>query len=136
MDILRSDVNSCFPFPFPICHSDRFNLIRKRDDIVDSFGPPISRIDARVNTIDNEVYTIRSDDMALFLRKIESGRRSVLSLLRLLTWKKDVLRALEKHHGDRNLESESEDEGLVKDELSLYFGDVHDHVATHVIQSS
>ncbi|KAL5320494.1 hypothetical protein ACEPPN_011300 [Leptodophora sp. 'Broadleaf-Isolate-01'] len=90
------------------------------DDIVDSFSPLLACIEREVNQIDDQVYTTHKDDMKVFLWEIEAVRRRVLSLIRLLGGKTNVLRAFENHHC-ATTSSDSE--------IKVYVDDVQGHVA-------
>lgn len=48
-----------------------------RDDIVDSFFPFIAKIQKRVDEIEDQVYTTRTDDTKEFLLQIENSRQQV-----------------------------------------------------------
>lgn len=89
------------------------------DDIVDSFHPIVASIEKEVNQIDDQVYTTRKDDMKNFLWEIEAIRRRVLSLIRLLGGKTNLLKAFENHHY-ATTSSDSE--------IKIYINDVQDHV--------
>jgi Mg2+ and Co2+ transporter CorA len=79
----------------------------------------VALIEKEVNQIDDQVYTTRKDHMKNFLWEIEAIRRRVLSLIRLLGAKSNVLKAFENHHYTTT-SSDSE--------IKIYINDVQDHV--------
>jgi len=101
------------------------------DDIVDSFNPSINLIEKRVNEIEDQVYTTRKDDKQAFLYDIEEVRKSISSLLRLLSGKTNVLSGFEKHHCDEERGEELyEEENNPGHNLKLYINDVKDHITS------
>ncbi|KAK4148924.1 hypothetical protein C8A00DRAFT_47361 [Chaetomidium leptoderma] len=63
------------------------------DDIVDTFAPEIARIERETAAIKEQMYITRPSDHQAFLWQISRARKDVLSLLRLLDGKADVLGA-------------------------------------------
>lgn len=70
-------------------------LMALRDDIVDSFFPLITRLEKRVDEIEDQIYITRHDDIQKFLWEIETTRRNVASLIRLLIGKANILSTFE-----------------------------------------
>jgi magnesium transporter len=93
------------------------------DEIVDSFAPVIARIERDTDQIEDDVFIARSDDMNIFLRKIGTVRRNVMSLMRLLGGKADVLRGFTKRCNENYKVAPRMD-------IGLYLGDIQDHVVT------
>jgi magnesium transporter len=93
------------------------------DDIVDSFAPVISRLEADTDQIEDEVFIARTDDMAEFLRKIGTARKNTMALMRLLGGKADVLRGFTKRCNENYKVTPRMD-------IGLYLGDIQDHVVT------
>ncbi len=93
------------------------------DDIVDSFAPVISKLEADTDTIEDEVFIARTDDMAQFLRKIGTARKNTMALMRLLGGKADVLRGFTKRCNENYKVTPRMD-------IGLYLGDIQDHVVT------
>ncbi|CAD6439383.1 125c3327-ddac-4f89-a9fd-d7a058187b49 [Sclerotinia trifoliorum] len=93
------------------------------DDIVDSFAPVIHKIDNETDTIEDQVFIARSDDMHTFLRKIGMVRKNVMGLMKLLGGKADVLRGFTKR-------CNSNYEVTPHMDIGLYLGDIQDHVVT------
>lgn len=97
--------------------------IPRSDDIVDSFAPVIKKIEAETDSIEDEVFIARTDDMHGFLRKIGLVRKNVMALMRLLGGKADVLKGFTK----RCNENYKVTPGMG---VGLYLGDIQDHVVT------
>jgi len=93
------------------------------DDIVDTFGPPIHRIETESEAIEDQVFVARTDDFTPLLRQIGDCRKKVMSLMRLLGGKADVIKGFAK----RCNESYSV---TPRGEVGLYLSDVQDHVVT------
>ena len=93
------------------------------DNIVDSFGPPISGIETESDTIEDEVFIARIEDRGALLKHIGLCRKNVMSLMRLLGGKADVIKGFAK----RCNESYSV---TPRGEIGLYLGDIQDHVIT------
>ncbi|CCF42654.1 magnesium transporter ALR1 [Colletotrichum higginsianum] len=93
------------------------------DDIVDSFGPAINQIEHEADAIEDQVFITRVEDNQAFLRKIGYTRKNVMSLMRLLGGKADVLRAFTKRC--------TEDYEVTPHmDIALYLGDIQDHAVT------
>ncbi|KAK4106612.1 cora-domain-containing protein [Parathielavia hyrcaniae] len=93
------------------------------DDIVDSFAPVISKLEADTDQIEDEVFIARTDDMAQFLRKIGTARKNTMALMRLLGGKADVLKGFTKRCNENYKVTPRMD-------IGLYLGDIQDHVVT------
>ncbi|KAI6375728.1 hypothetical protein MCOR25_002890 [Pyricularia grisea] len=93
------------------------------DDIVDSFGPVISKLELETEAVEDEVFIARSDDMHTFLRKIGVIRKNVMALMRLLGGKADVLKGFTKRCNENYKVTPRMD-------IGLYLGDIQDHVVT------
>ena len=93
------------------------------DNIVDSYGPPITSIEAETDVIEDQVFVARTDDFTPLLRQIGECRKKVMSLMRLLGGKADVIKGFAK----RCNESYSV---TPRGEIGLYLGDIQDHVVT------
>ncbi|KAF9873131.1 putative CorA family metal ion transporter [Colletotrichum karsti] len=93
------------------------------DDIVDSFGPGINQIEHEADAIEDQVFITRPEDNQLFLRRIGLTRKNVMSLMRLLGGKADVLRAFTKRC--------TEDYDVTpRMDIALYLSDIQDHAVT------
>ncbi|ORY95911.1 hypothetical protein BCR43DRAFT_493798 [Syncephalastrum racemosum] len=114
------------------------------DDITDSFAPLIQHTELEVDSIDDLVLVLSGSEQTDMLRRIGSCRKTVMQLLRLLGPKADVVRSLIKRYSDRAREparallSSSEDSRETKSEykelrkvqheVTLYLGDIQDHI--------
>ncbi|KAM5444757.1 hypothetical protein MferCBS31731_000212 [Microsporum ferrugineum] len=93
------------------------------DDIVDSFGPVIREIEIESEAIEDHVYVARIEDFNLFLPKIGGLRKKVMSLMRLLGGKADVIKGFAKRCNEQYSVTPRGD-------IGLYLGDIQDHVVT------
>ena len=93
------------------------------DDIVDCFLPIIHKIEGETDTIEDQVFTARSDDMHPLLRKIGMVRKNVMGLMRLLGGKADVLKGFAKR-------CNSNYKVTPRMDIGIYLGDIQDHVVT------
>ncbi|KAJ5466726.1 metal ion transporter [Penicillium diatomitis] len=93
------------------------------DDIVDSFGPVIRDIEIESEAIEDHVFIARVDDFETFLPRIGGLRKKVMSLMRLLGGKADVIRGFSKRCNEQYSVTPRGD-------IGLYLGDIQDHVVT------
>lgn len=93
------------------------------DDIVDSFTPFVHGIETEVDTIEDSVYISRPEDAREVLRSIANCRKKVLSLLRLLGGKSDVIKGFAKRCNEGF-------EAAPRGDVGLYLSDIQDHVLT------
>ena len=91
------------------------------DDVIDAFMPVMKFVEFEVDSIDDLVLILKESEQTDMLRRIGHARKKVMSLLRLLTSKPDVLRTVIKRCGDKM---------RCSDETLLYLGDIQDHVIT------
>ncbi|KAF9193154.1 CorA metal ion transporter [Haplosporangium sp. Z 767] len=93
------------------------------DDIVDTFAPLIRQVETEVDMIDELVLILKESEQTDMLRRIGNCRKRVMSLLRLLTGKADVIKGLIKRYegrmGRKNI-----------GEIGLFMGDIQDHIIT------
>ncbi|KAG0205616.1 CorA metal ion transporter [Mortierella sp. GBA30] len=93
------------------------------DDIVDTFAPLIRQVETEVDMIDELVLILTESEQSDMLRRIGNCRKRVMSLLRLLTGKADVIKGLIKRYegriGRKNM-----------GEIGLFMGDIQDHIIT------
>ncbi|KAF9558260.1 CorA metal ion transporter [Mortierella alpina] len=93
------------------------------DDIVDTFAPLIRQVETEVDMIDELVLILKESEQSDMLRRIGNCRKRVMSLLRLLTGKADVIKGLIKRYegriGRKNM-----------GEIGLFMGDIQDHIIT------
>jgi magnesium transporter len=93
------------------------------DDIVDSFGPVIRDVEVESEAIEDHVFIARVDDFESFLPRIGGLRKKVMSLMRLLGGKADVIRGFSKRCNEQYSITPRGD-------IGLYLGDIQDHVVT------
>jgi Mg2+ and Co2+ transporter CorA len=93
---------------------------------VDSFLPQITLAEKRVTEIEDQVYTARLDDIQAFIREIEENRKTVSSLIRLLSGKNNVLSRFDKHH----CVDPSHEDVNTGHSLKFYIGDIQDHLVS------
>ena len=93
------------------------------DNIVDTFGPPIHTIEMESETIEDQVFVARTDDFTPLLKQIGDCRKKVMSLMRLLGGKADVIKGFAKRCNESYTVTP-------RGEVGLYLSDVQDHVVT------
>lgn len=93
------------------------------DNIVDTFGPVIHSIELETDTIEDQVFVARNDDLAPLLRQVGECRKKVMSLMRLLGGKADVIKGFAKRCNESYMMTP-------RGEIGLYLGDIQDHVVT------
>ncbi|KAL9118340.1 MAG: hypothetical protein Q9187_005114, partial [Circinaria calcarea] len=93
------------------------------DNIVDSFGPVIRSIELETDQIEDQVFVARSEDFSSLLRQIGVCRKKVMSLMRLLGGKADVIKGFAKRCNEQYSVTP-------RGEIGLYLGDIQDHVVT------
>lgn len=93
------------------------------DNIVDSFAPVIRTIEIETDQIEDQVFVARDDDLSPLLRQIGTCRKTVMSLMRLLGGKADVIKGFAKRCNEEHTVAP-------RSEIGLYLGDVQDHVVT------
>ncbi|CAN3354511.1 magnesium transporter Alr1p [Diutina catenulata] len=70
------------------------------DDITDAFVPVINNIEFEADAIEDEVFVVRDMDFAAMLQRIGESRRKVMTLMRLLSGKADVIKMFAKRCQD------------------------------------
>ncbi|KAJ2906205.1 uncharacterized protein MKZ38_002630 [Zalerion maritima] len=93
------------------------------DHIVDSFAPVIYKLEREIDTIEDEVFVARPEDMSEFLRKMGQVRKQTMSLSRLLNGKADVLRGFTKR-------CNPDYQVTPRLDIGMYLGDIQDHIVT------
>ncbi|KAK7208538.1 hypothetical protein BZA70DRAFT_298624 [Myxozyma melibiosi] len=91
------------------------------DNVTDAFAPLISEIEDEVQAIDTEILEMHSD----MLRRIGECRKQVMSIMRLLGFKADVIKGFAKRCNEQW-------EVAPRSEIGLYLGDIQDHIITMV----
>lgn len=93
------------------------------DDIVDSFAPIIREVEIEADVIEDSVFVARENDFGRMLRRIGEARKKVMTLLRLLFGKADVIKMFAKRCNERW-------DNAPRNEIGLYLGDIQDHIIT------
>ncbi len=93
------------------------------DDIVDSFNPFVHNVEQDVDAIEDQVFSSRPEDARPILKRISDCRKRVLSLLRLLGGKSDVIKGFAKRCNEGF-------ETAPRGDVGLYLSDIQDHVMT------
>ncbi|OAD06895.1 hypothetical protein MUCCIDRAFT_137754 [Mucor lusitanicus CBS 277.49] len=93
------------------------------DNITDSFAPLIQHTELEVDSIDDLVLVLNGSEQNDMLRRIGSCRKTVMQLLRLLGPKADVVPTATDVIPEQ-------DEVKVHHEVTLYLGDIQDHILT------
>lgn len=70
------------------------------DDITDGFAPVITGIEYEADAIEDSVFVARETDYASMLQRIGESRRKVMTLMRLLSGKADVIKMFAKRCQD------------------------------------
>ncbi|KAI8069544.1 hypothetical protein BC940DRAFT_254500 [Gongronella butleri] len=97
------------------------------DDITDSFAPLIKSIEFEVDSIDELVLILKESEQSDMLRRIGYCRKRVMSLLRLLATKADVVKMLIKRGETKPSDATRP---TLSTEVVLFLGDVQDHLLT------
>lgn len=90
---------------------------------MDSFGPVIREVEVESEAIEDSVYVARVEDFESFLPRIGGLRKKVMTLMRLLGGKADVIRGFSKRCNEQYSVTPRGD-------IGLYLGDIQDHVVT------
>ncbi|CAO3612408.1 unnamed protein product [Mucor fragilis] len=103
------------------------------DDIIDTFVPLIRAIEFEVDSIDELVLILKESEQSDMLRRIGYCRKKMMSLLRLLVAKSDVIKTLIKRGGEHASLPHKSGHGnnkrpTVSHDVIIYLGDVQDHV--------
>lgn len=75
------------------------------DDITDGFAPVITGIEYEADAIEDSVFVARELDFSNMLRRIGESRRKVMTLMRLLSGKADVIKMFAKRCQDEAVQS-------------------------------
>lgn len=93
------------------------------DDIVDSFKPVMYEVEGQAETVEDEVFIARMETSVQLLPQIGKLRKTVMSLMRLLSGKADVLKGFMKRCNDPL-------KGTPSNDIRLYLDDIQDHIVT------
>lgn len=107
------------------------------DDITDGFAPIIQSIEYEADAIEDSVFLSRDNDFGRMLLKIGESRRKVMTLMRLLQGKADVIKMFAKRCQDeaanRRTNGGNNNNNLQAQpsaDIALYLGDIQDHIIT------
>jgi magnesium transporter len=103
----------------------RYDANENSDDIVDSFGPIMRDVEIESEAIEDHVFVARVEDFGTFLPRIGDLRKKVVTLMRLLGGKADVIRGFSKRCNEQYSVTPRGD-------IGLYLGDIQDHIVTMV----
>jgi magnesium transporter len=84
------------------------------DKLVDYCFPILAQVDHNIQTIEDEVF---SQNMRQIVQRISVVRRDIIALRRIIKPQLPIVANLE--HVDRP---------LIREDLDVYFGDIHDHL--------
>ncbi|KAL7312325.1 CorA metal ion transporter [Mucor circinelloides] len=102
------------------------------DDIIDTFVPLIRAIEFEVDSIDELVLILKESEQSDMLRRIGYCRKKMMSLLRLLVAKSDVIKTLIKrgseHESPYKSSNRNSKKPTVSHDVIIYLGDIQDHV--------
>lgn len=102
------------------------------DDITDGFAPVITSIEYEAEAIEDSVFLLREKDFKAMLFRIGESRRKVMTVMRLLQGKADVIKQFAKRCRDQNSHPSVTSSQPVKPrtDIALYLGDIQDHLIT------
>ncbi|KAK9704584.1 CorA metal ion transporter [Basidiobolus ranarum] len=101
------------------------------DSVVDALIPLVENLEMESDSIDELVFILKESEQSHLLRRIGNARKAISGVLRLLKPKGDVVKGVIKRTGSTL--SEHAKQG---DDMSLYLGDVQDHILTMVQNAS
>ncbi|KAJ8101473.1 hypothetical protein POJ06DRAFT_97588 [Lipomyces tetrasporus] len=93
------------------------------DDITDGFAPVLHEIEQEADGIEDSVFVARESDFGDMLKRIGEARKTVMTLMRLLSGKADVIKMFAKRCNEQW-------DVAPKGEIGLYLGDIQDHIVT------
>ena len=96
-----------------------------RDDIIDSFEPYLHAVERESESIEDEVFIARVDDVRSLIPRAENLRKKITYLIRALSGKVDVLNGFVKRCQAKDKQPIFPDGDLI-----MYLGDVQDHLVT------
>ncbi|EGW31341.1 uncharacterized protein SPAPADRAFT_61912 [Spathaspora passalidarum NRRL Y-27907] len=105
------------------------------DDITDGFAPVITGIEYEADSIEDSVFVARQTDFKTMLQRIMEARRKVMTLMRLLSGKADVIKMFAKRCQDEAIQQDLSTttapvNARPRANIALYLGDIQDHVVT------
>ncbi|VEU23542.1 DEKNAAC104517 [Brettanomyces naardenensis] len=112
------------------------------DDITDGFAPVIHSLEYEADAIEDSVFLSRENDFRAMLFRIGESRRKVMTLMRLLQGKADVIKMFAKRcHEETPGQSPGRSVPVgptagagqaaqPRADIALYLGDIQDHIIT------
>lgn len=98
------------------------------DDITDGFAPIIHSIEYEADSIEDSVFMNKDNDFREMLLRIGESRRKVMTLMRLLQGKADVIKMFSKRCQEEIGVQTSA--AQPRADIALYLGDIQDHIIT------
>ncbi|KAL2815085.1 hypothetical protein BJX63DRAFT_390417 [Aspergillus granulosus] len=95
------------------------------DDVIDSFQPHMQSASRESESIQDEIYIARDDDMTPLMLRIYNIRKSINQLTHSLSGKSDVLNGFVKR-----CQSKTWHAAFPEGDLIVYLSDVQDHLVT------
>ncbi|KOC11717.1 corA family metal ion transporter [Aspergillus flavus] len=95
------------------------------DDIIDSFEPYMQAVERESESIEDQVFIARVDDVKSLIPRAENLRKKITYLIRALSGKVDVLNGFVKRCQAKDKQPVFPDGDLI-----MYLGDVQDHLVT------
>ncbi|GAB1193518.1 hypothetical protein APSETT444_002739 [Aspergillus pseudonomiae] len=95
------------------------------DDIIDSFEPYLHAVERESESIEDEVFIARVDDVRSLIPRAENLRKKITYLIRALSGKVDVLNGFVKR-----CQAKDKQPIFPNGDLIMYLGDVQDHLVT------
>ncbi|KAL4899345.1 hypothetical protein BDW74DRAFT_189437 [Aspergillus multicolor] len=115
------------------------------DEVIDSFAPYMETTSRQSESIQDEIFTARDDDMTPLMLRIYNIRKRINHLTHSLSGKSDVLNGFVKRFQSKptfNMlqhtggSSEAQGQGQGQGDLLVYLSDVQDHLVTILAELS
>ncbi|ANZ76142.1 BA75_03330T0 [Komagataella pastoris] len=105
------------------------------DDITDGFAPVIQATEYEADAFEQFVFVARDQKFGIMLQRIAESRRKVVTLMRLLSGKKDVIKILAKRcpreaNGTWTSNGLRQQNLTPRADIALYLSDISDHIIT------
>lgn len=102
------------------------------DDITDTFAPLIRGIEFEVDSIDELVLILKESEQSDMLRRIGYCRKKMMSLLRLLVAKSDVVKTLIKRGEEQTTKNDiiKKNRPTIDKDVIIYLGDIQGNTRT------
>ncbi|AOA62323.1 Putative Mg(2+) transporter [Komagataella phaffii CBS 7435] len=105
------------------------------DDITDGFAPVIQATEREADAFEESVFVARDQEFGIMLQRIGESRRKVMTLMRLLSGKTEVIKILAKRCKDGANGTWTSNVSLQQNiapraDIALYLSDISDHIIT------